>query len=55
MEAEVVPADLAQVSDEIVVTDRSRASGLFANEIFTLGRELMDTIKGRPGVGPTER
>jgi hypothetical protein len=31
-----VPANLAQVSDEIVVTNRSRA-GLFVNEGFTMG------------------
>ena len=31
------PADLAQVADEIPVTDRSRASGLFVNEAFTVG------------------
>jgi hypothetical protein len=31
------PADLAPLSDEIVVTNRSRATGLFANETFGLG------------------
>jgi hypothetical protein len=32
-----VPANLAQASDEIVVTNRSRASGMLVNEAFTMG------------------
>jgi hypothetical protein len=32
-----VPANLGQASDEIVVTNRSRASSMFVNEGFTMG------------------
>jgi hypothetical protein len=31
------PADLVSLADEIVVTNRSRATGLFANETFGMG------------------
>jgi len=36
----------------LVLTELGQVTFGYANEIFTLGRELMDTIKGRPGVGP---
>ena len=36
----------------LVLTEIGQVTFGYANEIFSLGRELVDTIKGRPGVGP---
>jgi hypothetical protein len=47
-----VPADLRPVSDEIVVTNRSRASGLFVNEAFTMGP--YQVVKVHRGMGKSE-
>jgi len=36
----------------LVLTEFGRVAFGYADEIFTLGRELTDTLKGRPGSGP---
>jgi LysR family transcriptional activator of nhaA len=36
----------------LVLTELGRVAFGYADEIFTLGRELVDTLKGRPGAGP---
>lgn len=36
----------------LVPTEMGRIAYRFADEIFALGNELLDTVKGRPGVGP---
>lgn len=36
----------------LVPTEVGRIAYRYADEIFGLGRELLDTVKGRPGVGP---
>ncbi len=36
----------------LVPTEVGQIAYRYADEIFGLGRELMDTVKGRPGVGP---
>jgi LysR family transcriptional regulator, transcriptional activator of nhaA len=36
----------------LVPTEVGRMAYRYADEIFGLGREFLDTIKGRPGVGP---
>lgn len=41
-----------RVGRGLVPTDLGRTVFLYANEIFTLGREMMDTVRGRPVVGP---
>jgi len=38
----------ARAGRNLVLTDRGRLVFDYANEIFTLGRELMDTLKDRP-------
>ncbi|MBM3223805.1 MAG: transcriptional activator NhaR [Candidatus Tectomicrobia bacterium] len=38
----------ARVGRHLVLTDVGRLVFRYADEIFTLGRELMDTLKGRP-------
>lgn len=48
-----VPPNLGQVSDEIVVTNRSRASGLFVNEAFTMGPYQI--VKVHRGFGKEDR
>src|SRR5689334_22488056 len=37
---------------DLVLTDAGRVAYRYANEIFSLGREFMDTVKGRSGRGP---
>ena len=36
----------------LVLTEVGQIAFRYAEEIFGLGRELLDTVKGRPGVGP---
>lgn len=36
----------------LVLTEVGQIVHRYADQIFGLGRELMDTVKGRPGVGP---
>jgi LysR family transcriptional activator of nhaA len=36
----------------LVLTEVGQIAYRYADEIFGLGRELIDTVKGRPGVGP---
>lgn len=36
----------------LVLTEMGQIAYRFADEIFALGNELLDTVKGRPGVGP---
>lgn len=37
---------------KLVLTEVGRVAYRHAEEIFALGQELMDSVKGRPGVGP---
>ena len=37
----------------LVMTDVGRVAYRYADEIFMLGRELLDTVKGRPSGRPT--
>ncbi|MBW2108527.1 MAG: transcriptional activator NhaR, partial [Deltaproteobacteria bacterium] len=41
-----------RVGRGLVPTDLGRTVFVYADEIFSLGREMMDTIRGRPVVGP---
>lgn len=41
-----------RVGRNLEPTDLGRLVFRYANEIFSLGREMMDTIRGRPVVGP---
>jgi LysR family transcriptional regulator, transcriptional activator of nhaA len=43
---------LVKQGRRLVLTEVGQIAYRYAEEIFGLGRELMDTVKGRPGVGP---
>jgi LysR family transcriptional activator of nhaA len=41
-----------RVGRDLEPTDLGRLVFRYANEIFSLGREMMDTVRGRPHIGP---
>jgi LysR family transcriptional activator of nhaA len=43
---------LVKQGRRLVLTEVGQLTFRYAEEIFGLGRELLDTVKGRPGVGP---